>query len=147
MNAFGVFDVFADAAPPAASRPAVAVTIAAIVATDRLVKFMLCFSLRLRVLREGYGRKAGRDWPRDPVRKLSRPAPARNQNLSGCSGTSSGRSGRHSGIQTSPGSMMVNPSKSPVMSSRVRAALGRHADASVAEPARRGFPADARPRA
>src|SRR6516225_3091978 len=66
-----------------------------------------------------------------PVRKLSRPAPPRNQNLSGCSGTSASRPGRPSGIQTSPGSMMVNPSKNPVNSSRSLAGV---ADVQIAPP-------------
>src|SRR5690349_15345672 len=48
MNAFWLlFAGAADAMPPPASRPAPAVTIAAMAATDRLVRLIACHSLRL----------------------------------------------------------------------------------------------------
>src|ERR1035441_11086304 len=49
-----------------------------------------------------------------------RPTPTSAQYLDGSSGTSSGESGRHWGIQTRPGSRRVKPSHSLVISSRLR---------------------------
>src|SRR6202451_852185 len=53
---------------------------------------------------------AGRH-PAQVVGHRRQPAPTRTQNLLGSSGTSSGESGRHCGIYTSPGSTRSNPSK------------------------------------
>lgn len=53
----------------------------------------------------------------------SLPTPPTPQNTAGSAGTSPSESGRHSGSQTSPGSSMVKPSKSRLISVRERKVL------------------------